>query len=96
MNIEVSEKAVEWYKEELDTDDTPNIKFFPRYGGNGNVPGFSLGISVTEPNHAFASVVKDNILFFVEEEDAWYFDGADLVISYDEKLAEPLVSYRKK
>lgn len=95
MHIELSEKAVAWYKEELDTEENPNIKFFPRYGGNGNVPGFSLGISIAEPKHVFASAEKDHILFFIEEEDAWYFNGADLVISYDERLEEPLISYRK-
>jgi len=94
LELHVTEKAVEWYKEELLVDEGMTIRFFVRYGGVGGlVPGFSIGVKVEEENQPHVSVVVDGITFFVSEEDAWYFDGKDLHVTYDEQLEEPQFTY---
>ncbi|MDY0405779.1 hypothetical protein P5G51_010595 [Virgibacillus sp. 179-BFC.A HS] len=90
----LTDEAANWYKEEFDGE--TSLRFFARYGGNGNIPGFSLGVKPAIPVNMHASVEKEDTLFFIEEDDAWYFEGADLYISYDEVLEEPAVSYQKK
>lgn len=94
MDIVISEDAVQWYREELELDKEVSIRFFVRYGGVGNVPGFSLGINIEQPNKVHASTTIDNIYFFIEEEDVWYFENKDLVITYNKEKDEPQFTYQ--
>lgn len=95
MEIIISDEAVKWYKEELDLKENDSIRFFVRYGGvGGKIPGFSLGISVVPPRQIHTSTMVDNIQFFIEEEDAWYFGDEDLVITLDEQFKEPQFTYQ--
>lgn len=32
---------------------------------------------------------KDGVTFFIEDEEAWYFDGKDLIIDFNSILGEP-------
>ncbi|GAA0338217.1 HesB/YadR/YfhF family protein [Oceanobacillus oncorhynchi subsp. oncorhynchi] len=97
MEITVSEQAAKWYKEELDLQNEKNIRFFPRYGGvGGRIAGFSLGIKAEAPENESASTSVEGIHFFIEESDDWYFEGADLSVSYDETQKEPKIEYPEK
>lgn len=90
MQIKMADKVVEWYKEDLSLTTGDCVRFFVRYGGfNSFVKGYSLGIDKEAPEHANIRVEKDGITFFVEDNDAWYFDDKDLVIKFNEKLGEP-------
>ena len=94
MEIKVSEQAAKWYKDELFLENEENVRFYPRYGGvGGRIAGFSLGIKVEEPEKAVASTTIEGIHFFVEESDDWYFEGANLNVSYDETKQEPQIEY---
>ena len=95
MEIIITEEAVHWYKEELELSDPTYIRFHVRYGGiGGNIPGFSLGISLEEPSQIHTSIEKDFITFYIEESDAWYFDDKNLMISFDEQMNEPQLAYK--
>ncbi|WP_080874550.1 HesB/YadR/YfhF family protein [Oceanobacillus timonensis] len=97
MEITVSEQAANWYKEELDLQDEQNVRFFPRYGGvGGRIAGFSLGIKAEAPENESASTKVNDILFFIEESDDWYFEGADLSVTYDDSSEEPKIEYLER
>lgn len=95
MNIFISEEAVNWYKKELGIKTPSYVRFYVRYGGmGGRIPGFSIGINIESPTNILASTESRDLTFYVEESDAWYFDGKDLIISLDNKLKEPSFSYQ--
>ncbi|AST91948.1 HesB/YadR/YfhF family protein [Sutcliffiella cohnii] len=94
MQIKLEKEAFDWYKEELDLHTGDSLRFHVRYGGCSNIQkGFSLGIEKEKPESPIAKVEIDGITFYVEEKEAWYFEGHDLVISYDSKLDEPVFNY---
>ncbi|CAG9621892.1 HesB/YadR/YfhF family protein [Sutcliffiella rhizosphaerae] len=94
MEMTMSEKAFEWYKNELNLESGDHIKFHVRYGGCSTVQkGFSLGIIKEDPDQPIAQIVKDGITFFVEDKEAWYFDGHDLHIEFNDDLNEPTFDY---
>lgn len=79
----------------LDLKEGDQVRFFVRYGGCSNVQkGFSLGVSKDEPQQIGVSAEKDGITFFVEESDVWYFDGHDLLVTYNESAEEPVFEYQ--
>jgi len=89
MKIEVSEEAANWYKEELDIN-TGNIRFFVRYGGiGGRIPGFSLGIKLEQPIEVHSFTVVEDLFFFIEEKDAWYFEDADMAVQLEQGKTDP-------
>ncbi|GAA0611669.1 HesB/YadR/YfhF family protein [Virgibacillus siamensis] len=94
MNLHISENAAKWYKQELDIETSANVRFFVRYGFGGIVPGFSLGVGFDEPVTIHASHESAGITFYIEEKDAWYFDGNDLSVQMNNKLNEPEFKYK--
>jgi uncharacterized protein YneR len=90
MNITVTNEALQWYKEELDLQSGDMVKFFVRYGGCSTVQkGFSLGVGKQQPVLIGAQTEVEGITFYIEDQDLWYFEGRDLVVSYDEAKGEP-------
>lgn len=94
MELTITEDAAQWYIDELDIDDDSYLRFYVRYGGVGGlVPGFSIGVNLNSPQHIHTSTVVKGITFYIEESDAWYFEGKNLHISIDERSLEPKFSY---
>ncbi|MDF0727994.1 HesB/YadR/YfhF family protein [Cytobacillus sp. S13-E01] len=96
MQFTISDKAAKWYKSELNLSDGNEVRFYVRYGGYSPIQsGFSLGVSIDEPETPAIQAEEEGITFFVEEKDLWYFDNHNLNISYNEKKAEPEFTYSK-
>ncbi|MBD1379349.1 HesB/YadR/YfhF family protein [Metabacillus arenae] len=96
MKITISEKAFNWYKDELSLNSDDNVRFFVRYGGCSTVQkGFSLGVAKDEPEEIGSDVNLNGIKFFVEDSDIWYFDGQDLFVDFDEELMEPSFDFKE-
>ncbi|MGE7767982.1 HesB/YadR/YfhF family protein [Peribacillus sp. NPDC096540] len=96
MKLTISEQAAKWYSDELELQEGSHLRFYVRYGGHSSVQsGFSLGIMQEEPEAVAAASTLNNITFYVEEKDIWYFDGHDLLITFNEKLTEPEFHYEK-
>ena len=94
LNLTVSTEAAKWYKEDLDIEDTAQLRFFVRYGGvGGKIPGFSLGVKLDKPKAIYASTEVENITLYIEEADAWYFENSDLAVRLDKKRNEPIIEY---
>lgn len=94
MNIIVNDRAAAWYKEEMLLNKGDYVRFFARYGGCSTVQqGFSLGVSSEVPHQIGFEVVKDDIHYYIEEKDLWYFDGKDLYVDFNEQVNEPVFRY---
>ncbi|MDV6377079.1 HesB/YadR/YfhF family protein [Sporosarcina sp. GW1-11] len=79
MNIKVSEKAIHWFQDEMETASGDYVKFFARYGGSSPLhEGFSIGITKEIPDEIAAETVIDGVHFYVEARDLWFFDAHDL------------------
>lgn len=86
MKINVTDQAMVFFEAEFDTERTPNIRLFAKYGGDSNIHhGFSVGITAELPEDPIVTVKVGDLNFYVEETDYWYFDGYDWNIDYDKK-----------
>nr|WP_263313375.1 iron-sulfur cluster biosynthesis family protein [Mammaliicoccus sp. Marseille-Q6498] len=87
MNLEITDKAIEWFKSELEFDNDQALRIFVRYGGEFQLKqGFSPAFNVeplSDSEIGFKDE-KDGIPFFIDEKDLWYFDGNDLKIDLNE------------
>ncbi|MBO8155111.1 MAG: hypothetical protein H0Z32_01510 [Bacillaceae bacterium] len=96
MRLSVERKAAEWFREELDIEGSASIRFFVRYGGVGGIqPGFSIGVRLDQPLDVMAQTSTDQLNFFIENDDAWYFEGYNLNVAFDENKQEPEYQYEK-
>lgn len=90
MQISMSDRVFQWYKEEMSLTKGDCVRFYIRYGGfNSFVSGFSLGMDKDTPEQPDTRIEKDGITFFIENSDIWYFDNKNLLIEYNEQLEEP-------
>lgn len=90
MNLHVTTDTAKWYKNELSITTSGFIRFFPRYGFGGHIPGFSIGINQEHPKKIHVSTEVENITFYIEREDAWYFDDMkEISIEFNQQLNEP-------
>ncbi|WP_312475580.1 HesB/YadR/YfhF family protein [Neobacillus sp.] len=97
MNLQITNEAARWYKQELNLTEGDHIRFFVRYGGCSTVQsGFSLGISSEEPVDIGAKSYIEGITFYIEEKDLWYLDDHDLLIEYQSDYDEPVFQYIQK
>ncbi|MGX7203939.1 HesB/YadR/YfhF family protein [Enterococcus pingfangensis] len=90
MKLTITPQAQEWFKRELEFAEGQGIKFYGKVYGKTQVhDGFSVGMAVDFPESPLIEEKVDDLLFFVEEADEWFFKGFDLVVDYDAKLDEP-------
>lgn len=94
MKLTISKDAAQWYKDELEMDDNTYVRFYVRYGGSGGlIPGFSLGVNTDTPQLLHTSIEVNNVTFYIEESDAWYFEDKNLNVDFDYNNSEPTFSY---
>ncbi|WP_026568789.1 HesB/YadR/YfhF family protein [Sediminibacillus sp. JSM 1682029] len=95
--ISITQPAAKWYINELDLSEGDAVRFYARYGGHGGLHrGFSLGLAIERPKNPFFHTEASGISFFVEESDAWYFEGYDFHIKYKRKYDEIEFSFEPK
>ncbi|MFF2752949.1 HesB/YadR/YfhF family protein [Psychrobacillus sp. NPDC058041] len=96
MKIFISSEAMNWFKEEMEAKAGDKIRFYARYGGSSPLhDGFSIGMTMDTPVIPSVTLMLENILFFIEERDEWFFDGHDLYVNLDSKLDELSYTYKK-
>ncbi|MGK7377688.1 HesB/YadR/YfhF family protein [Planococcus sp. 1R117A] len=97
MKIKISQDAFKWFQEEMEVTAGEAVRFYVRYGGSSQLqPGFSLGVTKDEPAEAAAAVEQDEVTYYVEQSDAWFFDGHDLHVTVNDDLQELDYSYEKE
>lgn len=97
MNLTVDEKAAKWFKTEVGIREGAGIRIKAKiYGGSPVREGFGLAIDPIEPLSPVVSFKADNgVLFFIEDNDEWFFDGHDLLITLSDTYNEPHYIYSK-
>jgi len=88
MEIKISEDAFKWFHEEMEVAAGESVRFYVRYGGSGLQSGFSLGVTKDQPYETAAEIKEDDVLYFIEQKDLWYFDAHDLLVSVNDELHE--------
>ncbi|GAA0371145.1 HesB/YadR/YfhF family protein [Bacillus horti] len=89
MEIKVTQPALHWFQREMDVKEKDAVRFFARYGGCSTVQsGFSIGVNKESPKEIGAQDTVGDVLFFIEKNDLWYFDGKNLTVKYNQKLDE--------
>lgn len=95
MRIELSDKAHQWFVDELNLSKGDSLRIFGKYGGKTNIHvGFSTGITVVEPTRIGGQLDYEGITYFTEEADEWFFGDHCLVIDFDETTGEPTYFYK--
>ncbi|QGH35843.1 HesB/YadR/YfhF family protein [Gracilibacillus salitolerans] len=97
MEIKVSDQALQWFKDDVEISDGDTIKFQAKYGGYSPIhEGFSLAFALNEPLEDTITITEKNgITFFIDATDAWYFEGYNLIVKYDEELDEVAYDYEE-
>lgn len=96
MKIFISTDALKWFHDEMEVQNGDTIRFYARYGGTSPInEGFSIGMTIDTPVIPSVTVTIENILFFIEEKDEWFFNGHDLYVDVDTKTEELAYSYKK-
>lgn len=95
MQIIVTDEAVKWFTEEMEVEAGDTIRFYARYGGSSPFhEGFSLGMTRDEPVHAGVTTTIDDITYFIEQDDLWFFNDHNLHVSVDTALDELAYEYK--
>ncbi|REB07492.1 hypothetical protein DVB69_11190 [Sporosarcina sp. BI001-red] len=96
MTIRISDEATQWFVEEMDVEAGDSIRFFARYGGSSPLhEGFSLGVIREQPDEVAIETVLDDVRYYIETRDLWYFDGHDLQVAVNHDLGELQYDYVK-
>ena len=106
MNIELTDKAVNWFKDELDLPEANKVlQFYVRYGGEFQLKqGFSPAFNVEQREDIEIGFEKsyNGLNVVVAEKDLWYFQDdeikVDVVnhedeISYSKSKNDPLLNH---
>ncbi|PFH89117.1 HesB/YadR/YfhF family protein [Bacillus sp. AFS088145] len=85
MKITISEDALKWFQDEMNVKEGDTIRFFARYGGNSTIhKGYSLGVTKEQPVDIGESISIDNVVYFINETDLWYFKDYNLNVIVNE------------
>ncbi|MHC5229763.1 HesB/YadR/YfhF family protein [Enterococcus sp. LJL99] len=96
MQLTVTPKAQEWFEKEVGASSDNGIRFFGKIYGKTEVhDGFSIAMSVEQPEQPLIKEVLNGVPYFIEETDDWFFNGYDLTVDYDEVNDEPKYFFTK-
>ncbi len=97
MKIEISEKALNCFKEEVGLEEGQKVKFYTQiYGTSPIQSGYALAFTVDDDlSNAAVHILLEGITFFIEDADLWFFNGHDLYIDYNDNNNEIEYKYVK-
>lgn len=96
MQIQVSDAASQWFRDELALKPGDAVRFFGKvYGQTAVHDGFSLGMERATVEQPIGSVVKDGITYFASQSDDWFFADYDLQVAYDSEREEPQYRFER-
>lgn len=94
--IKVTDEASEWFKRELALPASGGgVRLFGKvYGKTSAHDGFSVGINRDDGiDNPVIATEKDGVTYYVDQNDAWFFDHLDLTIKYDAHTDEPVYDF---
>lgn len=94
MKIEITEDAVEWFEKEVGVLKGSGVRFLGKVYGKTDIhEGFSVGMNLSRPEDALTEVVINEVTYFIEKNDEWFFSGYDLKVDYDKEKDEPIYMF---
>ncbi|KGI84567.1 MULTISPECIES: HesB/YadR/YfhF family protein [Exiguobacterium] len=79
MKINVTEEALQFFKDEMEVEAGQTVRLFAKYGGSTDLThGFSVGVITEDIDNAVVETEADGIRFVVAEQDEWLFQGQDV------------------
>ncbi len=96
MNIVLTDQALQWFKQEMEVASGDTIRFYARYGGSSPIhEGFSLGMTREEPINIGVKTVNDDVIYYIDEKDLWFFNDHSLYVDVDDTNDELKYEYKK-
>lgn len=96
MNIVLTDEALQWFKQEMEVESGDTIRFYARYGGSSPFhEGFSLGMTREEPINIGVKTVIDDVTYYIDEKDLWFFNDHNLHVDVDVTNDELTYEYKK-
>ncbi|KOS63718.1 HesB/YadR/YfhF family protein [Lysinibacillus agricola] len=96
MNIALTDEALQWFKNEMEVGSGDTIRFYARYGGSSPFhEGFSLGMTREEPIEIGVKTVIDDVTYYIDEKDIWFFNDHNLYVDVDATNDELKYEYKK-
>lgn len=96
MNITLTDEALQWFKQEMEVESGDTIRFYARYGGSSPFhEGFSLGMTREEPIEIGVKTVIDDVIYYIDEKDLWFFNDHDLYVDVDATNDELKYEYKQ-
>ncbi|TQR28649.1 hypothetical protein C7Y47_20345 [Lysinibacillus sphaericus] len=96
MNIVLTDEALQWFKQEMEVESGDTIRFYARYGGSSPFhEGFSLGMTREEPFNIGVKKVIDDVTYYIDEKDLWFFNNHSLYVDVDVTNDELKYEYKK-
>ncbi|MEB2298769.1 HesB/YadR/YfhF family protein [Lysinibacillus xylanilyticus] len=96
MNIVLTDEALQWFKQEMEVESGDTIRFYARYGGSSPFhEGFSLGMTREEPIEIGVKTVIDDVTYYIDEKDLWFFNDHHLYVDVDATNDELKYEYTK-
>lgn len=97
MKITISNKALNWFKDEVELGNGDKVKFYAQiYGTSPVQENFALGFTVdNEPVDMAVKTEMDGFSFYIEGTDLWFFNGHNLHVDYNDQKDELEYSYSK-
>ena len=96
MEIKLSKEALHWFRQEMEVETGDYIRFYARYGGSSPFhEGFSLGMNRELPHEIGVETVIEDIHFYIEKSDEWFFNGHHLLVDVDATNDELSYSYEE-
>ncbi|MBJ7883657.1 HesB/YadR/YfhF family protein, partial [Bacillaceae bacterium HSR45] len=84
MKIELTDQAVQWFKDEFDLpEDNQVLHFFVRYGGEFQLKqGFSPAFNVENKSDVEVAYEEEynGLTIVISEKDLWYFEDDHIVV----------------
>lgn len=79
MKINVTEEALQFFKDEMEVEAGQTVRLFAKYGGSTDLThGFSVGVITEDIDNVAVETEADGIRFVVAEQDEWLFQGQDV------------------
>ena len=96
MEIIIQDKAFQWFKKEMDIEAGEAIRFYARYGGSSPFhEAFSLGMNREQPHRVGVQTEVNGVIFYIEQDDLWFFNEHSLVVDVNENLDELQYEYKQ-
>lgn len=97
MKIDITKDAQEWFNTELGLTEGSGIHFSGKVYGKTEVhEGFSVGMAVDKPgSDVMASTEINGVVYYVNDQDDWFFSGYDLEVDYDAEKDTPIYHFNE-